>query len=384
MNASSDSGRTFLLPIVNLRVGVGRNMTNVRCLLDTGSQRSYLSQHVMDKLNVKLENKMDMMVNTFIDSNSRQFFETSVAVKLKDRPNPVIIPFLINNEFDLSFTIEGLKEAHENISRSYLLQEKYNSDYVQIEGLVGVDLIQCLGEMKLVKCLGGSALQLTTGVVPIGNIDSFLSQDQLCAKYTRSSKSTLDDSPVNLSIVNFALNPVKSFFDPIGSVVSDSSVEDKLDKMFSVESLGISEETSDWDRTMIDKFDSNITMKDGKYHVHLPWNENINDVPHNFFVSKAILDRVVENLHSKDMYDDYDTVLRQQICDKILEPVSIDSINLDDHKFIPHRPVIKNEDNVTTKLRIVLNCSLRVGKSPSLNQAAYPGVDLVNNLLEYY
>ena len=49
--------------------------------------------------------------------------------------------------------------------------------------------------------------------------------------------------------------------------------------------------------------------------------------------------------------------------------------------FIPHRPVIKLDDLTTTKIRPVFNCSLKVGKSPSLNEAAFPGIDLMNNLL---
>ena len=49
--------------------------------------------------------------------------------------------------------------------------------------------------------------------------------------------------------------------------------------------------------------------------------------------------------------------------------------------WIPHKPVIRTEANVTTKIRPVFNCSLKMGKSPSLNEAAFPGIDLMNNLL---
>ena len=42
---------------------------------------------------------------------------------------------------------------------------------------------------------------------------------------------------------------------------------------------------------------------------------------------------------------------------------------------------IKTEESVTTKLRVVLNCSLKTNNKPSLNEAAYAGIDLMNNLL---
>ena len=52
-----------------------------------------------------------------------------------------------------------------------------------------------------------------------------------------------------------------------------------------------------------------------------------------------------------------------------------------DQIWIPHRPVIRNEANVTTKIKPVFNCSLKMGKAPSLNKAAFSGIDLMNNLL---
>ena len=74
--------------------------------------------------------------------------------------------------------------------------------------------------------------------------------------------------------------------------------------------------------------------------------------------------------------------MQQQIDDDILEPIELDSLNVEEHVWVPHRPVIKSENNVTTKLRVVLNCSLKIGDTPSLNEAAYSGVDLMNDLLQ--
>ena len=49
--------------------------------------------------------------------------------------------------------------------------------------------------------------------------------------------------------------------------------------------------------------------------------------------------------------------------------------------WIPHRPVIKTDDLTTTKIRPVFNCSLKSGQGPSLNEAAFPGINLMGNLL---
>ena len=39
------------------------------------------------------------------------------------------------------------------------------------------------------------------------------------------------------------------------------------------------------------------------------------------------------------------------------------------------------DEHTTTKIRPVFNCSLKIGKSPSLNEPAFLGVDMMNNLL---
>ena len=49
---------------------------------------------------------------------------------------------------------------------------------------------------------------------------------------------------------------------------------------------------------------------------------------------------------------------------------------------IPHRPGLKTEENVTTKIRIVLNCYLKIKNSPSLNESAYQGINLISYLFE--
>ena len=66
----------------------------------------------------------------------------------------------------------------------------------------------------------------------------------------------------------------------------------------------------------------------------------------------------------------YQAVFSQQLADDIIEEIDV---HPDDyHKFIwiPHRPVVKTDANMTT------NCSLKTNKAPSLNEAAYAGVNL--------
>ena len=115
------------------------------------------------------------------------------------------------------------------------------------------------------------------------------------------------------------------------------------------------------------------------YYVHLPWNKDlVKQVPSNLKVSLAVADRVYKNLEKQNIANAYEKVFEQQESLGIIEPVNQKT---SDQIWIPHRPVIRNETSVTTKIRPVFNCSLKMGKAPSLNEAAFPGIDLMNNLL---
>ena len=109
------------------------------------------------------------------------------------------------------------------------------------------------------------------------------------------------------------MNPVKTRFDPIGSVVSDSQIDDKLDRMFSLDSVGLTGTQSNYDDYYINEFNKSINIKNGNYEVSLPWTEKIEDVKSNFHISKAVLDRVVDKLNKDGLYDKYESFLNEQI-----------------------------------------------------------------------
>ena len=396
LSSSIHSGNTYLLPVITVNVGHGKQNAYIKCLLDTGSQRSYISNDVLKKLGSAANLKShDLTINTFINSAVKSFKEICLSVDL-DEGKRYSVPFLVHDNFNLGFTIDSLTEVSENINCKYKLREKFDSNEVHLDGLLGVDCIQYLQQMNLITCMGGKAFELRNGIIPFGNIDSFLYSSQLATKYARPSMSNEsepnckykykdEDSSESCdfnSIVNFILHPVKTEFDPLGNIITDSSVEHNLDRMFSVESLGITEEISEYDEKHITEFNDKVKFDKGKYHVEMPWTDKIDEVRNNFHICKSSINKVVNKLYNEDLYNEYDKVLMQQVADDILEPVDLESINIKDHVWIPHRPVVKNCDQVTTKLRIVLNCSLKIGDSPSLNEAAYKGIDLVNNLLE--
>ena len=73
---------------------------------------------------------------------------------------------------------------------------------------------------------------------------------------------------------------------------------------------------------------------------------------------------------------------KQQEEEGIIERFEVKPQNFSDYIWIPHRPVIKSEQQVTTKIRPVFNCSLKTQGRCSLNEAAYPGINLLTDMLD--
>ena len=157
------------------------------------------------------------------------------------------------------------------------------------------------------------------------------------------------------TLVNFVLSPKKTYFSPLETLFPDSAVEQGLENMFSLDSLGCqekSDQVSRYDVAKIEEFQKGIIFKDGKYHVSLLWKEDlVEKVPSNHKVALAVLNRVVNNLQQKGLLTAYQNVFHKQLEDGIIERINGDLKDFEKYVWIPHRPVFKDEVNVTTKIR---------------------------------
>jgi hypothetical protein len=310
----------------------------------------------------------------------KSFAELSLNIDLLDHVNKLQIPVLVDKEFQMSFDVCFLGRAVRNLQSVYQLADiglTDETDTVELEGILGVDVVQCLTTFELVSCMMGTAFRFGSKIIPWGNVEHFLSKKDVPKLY-RALNSC--DS-VNRACVNFVLDPQQCHPDPLNSILQDSSVEGHLEKIFSLESIGICEDNyAASDMEKVNNFAKTIEFNLGKYYVALPWNEKISKVDSGFRVARAVLDRVVSKLGAQGQLGAYSDVFKQQLENGILEEVPLENFDCSDKIFIPHRAVIKSSPTCTTKVRPVLNCSLRVNGCPSINDAAFSGIDLMGDL----
>ena len=360
LNSNHDADKLYILPTVTIRFSQGNKHCDVRCLIDSGSQRSYISQsvaaHLCNDVNELHNIKFD--IQTFIGNQERNFKQTSLELKIGNQ-HKIHMPLLIDENLSLKFEVSGINLALQNLNKLGLKLAdsdfNVNSDnsVFHMHSLIGADVLQFFPSFSLQKCMNGSCFEFENKIIPFGNVEHFLYKDQL--RELHKQNIIKNKTEVNSTIVNLVLNPVKSYFNPLECLMTDSEIDHGLENIFNLESIGIknaNEDLTNFDKLQIESFKNDIVFENNRYHVKLPWYEDkLPKVPSNSKIALKVLERVVSKLDAKNLKNDYEKVFLQHLNDGIIEKIEIDPSNYDKYIWIPHRPVIKMEAQVTTKIR---------------------------------
>jgi len=344
----------------------------------------------------------------------------------------------VANNFKFQVKVDHIKTMINNSKKAGLPISpnipNYVHDFINVDGIIGMDLIPLLKVCELTHVNNSSYFRLSNGYLPVGKIvvdkklyntvnknkDVKLTQNvkpvtisnryeclaDKCpkikhkttklkvknghkdkAKIANSSKTTANLLPrMKFKVEKPKRRDVRHAERiMVNAIINerDYHIENLERSLTSLESIGIESEVSEYDDTIIKNFERNITVNNNRYQVELPWDKDtLNKVPSNFVLSKMLARKVSQKLEKEGHLTSYNKVFQEQLSSGIIEPIIIDdNFNPDDYKFIPHHAVIKKDADATTKIRPVLNCAFRTGNFPSLNDAAYPGIDISNNML---
>ena len=101
----------------------------------------------------------------------------------------------------------------------------------------------------------------------------------------------------------------------------------------------------------------------------------------NYRLAKSILDTNIRKFARKNLLNDYNDVIKQQLEAGILEPIDLNIVfeNKNNYSFISHTGVVR-PDHPSTKIRIVflsnLGQGIKSGKTYTHNQVSYAGPSL--------
>ena len=100
--------------------------------------------------------------------------------------------------------------------------------------------------------------------------------------------------------------------------MSNIELDNQLRSFWELESLGIERA----DKSLHDTFKENISFKDGRYEVSLPWKEFHDHLPDNYMLSLRRLEGLIKQLRqTPEILKEYNATIQDQIDKGIVEVV---------------------------------------------------------------
>ena len=278
-----------LLQTTNVRVydpEVPEHSMNVRAILDTGSQQSYVSQRVRDVLVLKPHRKQTMSVMTFSSSEQKTQSCDVVRVSLATRDGrgqelelftvPLICQPLTAQPIDLCAT------KYKHLVDLDLADASNNEEVsLEIDLLIGSDCYWTLvtGEIRRGEA-GPVAIHTRLGWVLSGVAPAL--------RETDTSHSFLTTHVLRVDASQYTEN-----------------LDEVLQSFWKLESLGI-EDSAD---PVLDEFTQTVRFSEGRYEVALPWKDSHPPLPDNFDLSSQRLHSLLRRLKQDPVImNEYNTV----------------------------------------------------------------------------
>lgn len=352
-------GFCSILPTATVNVMSASGPVKATLIFDSGSDRTYVSEQLMRKVEGKWKGSCEMMYATFGGGKSSRacnVYEFDVCGANLTEPNvhtiqavqvPIICAPLVRPRVK-SNLIHPFKQVE--LADTALLSDSPQGPQ-QIDILVGQDRYWSLMGTGLIRSSEGLVAQETAfGWVLSGMAEGV--------------PGDMGGRPTLLTMSDMTLCP--------------PSVGD----MWSLEGFGVCDDT---ESDVLTEFNNSVRYKSGRYVVELPWKKDRSG--DQLMDNRAAAESRLAGLSRKlsrdpELQVGYDAALQEMEHDGVISEVTSEQMISEQRTYyLPHRPVVK-VGSVSTKVRPVFDASARGPNGLSLNDCVEVGPMLMPNLQE--
>ena len=354
----------------------GESSTSVRLILDSGSQRTYITERLAKELKLELSSPENISVVTFgMDKSTMiQCRKSKLQVCLKDGSvmtiDVTVVPSITGNVTQAPLSLDDTKFLKDESLINKLADTiSTTTEAFSINMLIGNDYYFDLLQPRKMNLGNGLFLfQSKLGWIFGGRVTTNadeVSESNLFVGTTTGIPTGMDPNTETLTF-------------------SDSShiAKPNIEQFWSLESLGITDSPFRCDDDLaLDDFNKSVKFANGRYMVTWPWKDENPDLPENFQLAYGRLRSIVHKL-KKDpkLLEQYEAIIQDQLQRGIVEKVTDNSEEGTLKHYIAHHPIITPSKN-TTKVRVVYDTSAKTKQSQkSLNECLYRGPVMLPDL----
>ena len=326
-------------------------------MMDTGSQRSYVTENVRNQLTLSTVGKQCMTIATFgaTKRDERVCASVRVGLRVKYGQVKVFTLFSVPRICDplTPHPLADTKEMYPHLSGLELADDPGDAQELQVDILIGSDYYW--------QFITGQLQRGTSGPVAI----------QTCLGWVLSGPVSTPghvNAPHNLMTHSLQIT--------LQVPEAQQPLEEIMKSFWELESFGIPAT----DRSLYDEFCNTTRFHEGRYEVQLPWKAPQQELPNNYALSLKRLTGLLHRLrHNPDVLHEYDAVIKGQLAQGIVERVE-GPPDIPGVYYLPHHAVIRR-GKATTKLRVVYDASAQT-TGPSLNECLNPGPKFDQKILD--
>jgi hypothetical protein len=347
---------------------------NVQCLIDSGSQGTFVLPTILDDLGIKKRENGSMSIQTFLDKKSKSVKTQRANISLmaidgQEIPLEVkTTPRIIGKG-----KRPGLgRKLCEKLAALQLADVASVQDTVlEPQILIGICDIPLL-DMGAARTICGK-LRISSsrvGEIVWGEAEFAEGEPTISSEFNHNflnSCNTIFCGPIMGENYNECI--------PDAQVLS-SAIGPDVAQFASLEAIGISDcPVSKDDDSAREQFNDTIVFEEGRYTVSWPWKHHHTALPTNYNLAVKRFEGLCKRFQRDPaLFEQYRSVMRGHIQDGQMA-ITPEGTMLPKGKthYLPHQPVITPQ-KTTTKLRIVFDASAKANKdSPSLNECLLRG-----------
>ena len=345
---------------------------NARILLDSGSQRTYITESLAKRLNLKLGDKDEFMLVTFGSAKPKktESRNTKLDIVLKDGS---ILTISANVVPQIAESIQRRPVNLKTLENwNYLWKEFSLADDLPTERETSsVELL--IGNDYYLDIILPQKMEVQSGLYMLGSKLGWI----LSGRTSEIIERTVEPNMLILTHGK-GIESETTFLTCLDkSLPTKPNVED----FWKLEAIGINDSPIESDDDIAQKkFSETLKYEQGRYTVSWPWKEDQPDLPENRNLALGRLKSLVIRMkNNPELIQKYDDIITDQLNKGVIEKVGCESDSLIKH-YIPHHAVV-NPAKATTKVRVVYDASAKSKpENKSLNECLYRGPILLQNL----